>query len=91
MEYTFNEQTGMLLVLGFYTGNCRESVQVYHERFLNQHIPKHQTFAFIERRLGETGQLKPNRNNAGRPCQSRTPATEDVIPEIVENPGISTR
>lgn len=90
--YTFEEQTDMLLVLGFCNGNRRESVRVYHERFPHRQIPNHQTFGNIERRLRETGQFQPKRLNAGRPRQARNPVAEEEILEIVENnPGTSCR
>jgi len=92
MDFTFNEQTDMLLVLGFCQGNCRESVRVYQERFPNRRIPNHKTFARIERRLRETGKLQPARLNAGRPRQVRTVIVEEDVLQMVENdPEISTR
>nr|QLJ84872.1 transposase-like protein [Dichotomius schiffleri] len=92
MDFPFNEQTDMLLVLGFCEGNCRESVRVYRERYPNRRIPNHKTFARIEHRLRETGNLKPVRFNAGRPRQARTPIAEEaVLQEVDNNPRISTR
>lgn len=92
MEYTFEEQTDMILVFGFCNGNGRESVRVYHERFPHRQTPNHQTFANIERRLREFGQFKPMRNNAGRPRQAREPDVEEQILELVhDNPKTSSR
>lgn len=92
MEYTFDEQVDMLLVYGICNSSGREAVRVYHERFPNRQTPNHQTFANIERRLRETGELKPRRHDAGRPRQARALAAEEEILEMVhDNPGTSTR
>ncbi|KAJ8952490.1 hypothetical protein NQ318_003286 [Aromia moschata] len=85
--YTFDEQTDMLLVIGFCEGDCRRSVREYHRRYPNRRTPNHQTFKQIERRLRENGMLKVNRRNAGRPRQARTILVEEEILERVdENP-----
>lgn len=92
MNFPFNEQTDMLLVLGYCQGNCRESVRVYQERYPNRRIPNHKTFARIERRLRETGRLTPVRVNAGRPRQARTPIAEEAVLQMIDNnPNTSTR
>lgn len=92
MDFPFNEQTDMLLVLGYCQGNCRESVRVYQERYPNRRIPNHKTFARIERRLRETGRLQPARFNTGRPRQARTPIAEEAVLQTIDNnPEISTR
>ncbi|KAJ8957272.1 hypothetical protein NQ318_007836 [Aromia moschata] len=56
--YTFDEQTDMLLILGFCEGNCHRSVREYHQRYPNRRTPNHQTFKNIERRLRENDMLK---------------------------------
>ncbi|KAJ8942161.1 hypothetical protein NQ318_002551 [Aromia moschata] len=90
--YTFDEQTDMLLALGFCEGNCRRSVREYHGRYPNRRTPNHHTFKNIERRLRENGMLKVNRRNAGRPRQARTILVEEEILELVdENPDTSVR
>ena len=92
MNYSTDEQTDMLLVYGFCQGNGRESVRVYQQRFPNRRIPNHKTFARIERRLRETGTLRPKRLDAGRPRTVRTAEHEEAVLEMVyENPEISTR
>lgn len=92
MDFSFVEQTDMILVLGYCEGNCRESVRVYQERYPNRRIPNHKTFSRIERRLRETGSFKPVRTNAGRPRQSRTLIAEETVLQMIDsNPRTSTR
>ncbi|KAK5639194.1 hypothetical protein RI129_011686 [Pyrocoelia pectoralis] len=74
-----------MLLIGFCNGNCRESVRVYRQRFPNRQIPNRQTFANVERRLRETGGLKPIKMNAGRPIRGRPPDAEEEILETVHN------
>lgn len=90
--YTHEEQTDMLLVLGFCEGNCRRSVRVYQQRFPNRRIPNFKTFGRIERRLRETGRLEPSTVNRGRPRQICTPQVEEqILNTIAEYPGESIR
>lgn len=91
-HYTFSEQTDMLLVLGFCSGNYRESVRVYHERFPNRRIPCCKTFARIERRLREKGSLEGDKKNSGRTRNVRTVEVEENILHTVEDdPSTSSR
>ncbi|GLV40842.1 hypothetical protein CBL_10017 [Carabus blaptoides fortunei] len=92
INHTYAEQTDMLMVLGYCEENCRRSVRVYNERFLNRRVPNHKTFANIVRRLRETGKFAPITANRGRARTIRTPRVEDEILEIVEeNPEVSSR
>lgn len=90
--YSYEEQTDMLLVLGFCEGNCRRSVREYHERFPNRQVPNHKTFARIERRLRENGKLEPLTANCGRARVIRNPQVEeDILETLEEHPETSTR
>ena len=65
---------------------------MYRERFSNRHVPTHQTFAAIHRRLGETVTISVARTDAGRPRVVRDPDMEDNILDHFHNaPTTSTR
>lgn len=57
--YSNAEMTDMLLLYRFCQGNGRGSVRVYRDIFPNRRIPNHQTFARIEKHLGERGTFVP--------------------------------
>lgn len=91
-HYSFDEQTDMLLVLGFCNRNCRQSVRVYHERYPNRRRPCRKTFANVERRLRERGSLQRTNKLAGRPRNVRNPEVEEDILQMVEDdPRTSSR
>nr|CAI5829179.1 unnamed protein product [Callosobruchus analis] len=71
MGYSFDEMTDMLLIYGEAKNNGRQAVRLYVQKFSNRRIPHHSTFASIEMRLRETGNLRIKRNNAGRQRTTR--------------------
>nr|CAI5824613.1 unnamed protein product [Callosobruchus analis]CAI5855565.1 unnamed protein product [Callosobruchus analis]CAI5861025.1 unnamed protein product [Callosobruchus analis] len=72
MSYSFDEMTDMLLIYGEAKNNGRQAVRLYVQKFPNRRIPHHSTFASIEMRLRETGNLIIKRNNAERQRTTRT-------------------
>nr|CAH7754986.1 unnamed protein product [Callosobruchus chinensis] len=72
MSYSFEELTDMLSIYGEAKNNGRQAVRLYEQKFPNRRIPNHSTFASIEMRLRETGNLRTKRNNTGRPRTTRT-------------------
>ncbi|KAJ8943680.1 hypothetical protein NQ318_015168 [Aromia moschata] len=81
--YPFDEQTDMLLVLGFCEGNCRRSVREYHLRNPNRRGPNHPTLKILKDVL----EKMVNRGNAGRPRQVRTIHVEqEILERVDENP-----
>nr|CAI5834537.1 unnamed protein product [Callosobruchus analis] len=92
MSYSFEEMTDMLLIYGEAKNNGRQAVRLYEQKFPNRRIPHHSTFASIEMRLRETGNLRTKRNNAGRPRTTRTvPIEEAILNNLLERPSLSTR
>nr|CAH7748736.1 unnamed protein product [Callosobruchus chinensis] len=86
------EMTDMLLIYGEAKNNGRQAVRLYEQKFPNRRIPHHSTFASIEMRLRETGNLRTKRNNAGRPRTTRTVRIEEaILNNILERPSWSTR
>ena len=72
--------------------NSKRAARMYRERFLNRHVPAHQIFAAIHRRLGETGTISVARPDAGRSRAVRDPDMEDDILDHFHNaPTASTR
>nr|CAI5830202.1 unnamed protein product [Callosobruchus analis] len=91
-RYSFEEMTDMLLIYGEAKNNGRQAVRLYEQKFPNRRIPHHSTFASIEMRLRETGNLRTKRNNAGRPRTTRTVRIEEaILTNILERPSLSTR
>nr|CAH7751268.1 unnamed protein product [Callosobruchus chinensis] len=84
--------TDTLLIYGEAKNNGRQEVRLYEQKFPNRRIPHHSTFASIEMRLRETGNLRTKRNNAGRPRTTRTVRIEEaILNNILERPSLSTR
>nr|CAH7755456.1 unnamed protein product [Callosobruchus chinensis] len=84
--------TDMLLIYGEAKNNGRQALRLYEQKFPNRRIPHHSTFASIEMRLRETGNLRTKRNNAGRPRTTRTVRIEEaILNNILERPSLSTR
>lgn len=91
-EYTFRELADMHLMYGAAEGNGRAAARLYAQRFPNRRQPHHTTFSTIDRRLGETGTMRPDRGNAGRQRDVRTPELEErILEEVGMNPRTSTR
>lgn len=91
-EYTYRELADMHLVYGAAEGNGRAAARLYEQRFPHRRHPHHTTFSAIDRRLRETGTMRHNMANTGRPRYVRTPQLEERILEEVEmNPQTSTR
>nr|CAI5842309.1 unnamed protein product [Callosobruchus analis] len=92
MSYSFDEMTDMLLIYGEAKNNGRQAVRLYEQKFPNRRIPHHSTFASIEMRLRETGNLRIKWNNAGRQRATRTVRIEEaILNNILERPSLSTR
>nr|CAI5825460.1 unnamed protein product [Callosobruchus analis] len=92
MSYSFDEMTDMLLIYGEAKDNGRQAVPLYVQKFPNRRIPHHSTFASIEMRLRETGNLRIKRNNAGRQRTTRTVRIKEVIlNNLLERPSLSSR
>lgn len=92
LQYTFNEQTDMILVLGYCQGNCLASVREYSQRYPNRRLPNHKTFAEIKGRLREIGQFTPQKADNGRERTTRTPDFEEQVLDMVTvDPALSTR
>ena len=65
---------------------------MYRERFPNRHVPAHQTFTAIHRRLGKTGTISVARPDAGFPRAVRDPDMEDdILDHFYNAPTTSTR
>lgn len=91
-NFTNSEMADMHFIYGFANGNAREARRLYMERYPNRMIPDQRVFSDIHRRLVETGTVKKNTNDAGRPRTVRTPQIEEaVLNEIEEDPETSTR
>ncbi|CAG9818602.1 unnamed protein product [Phaedon cochleariae] len=74
---------------GYLSQKCLRIPQI--ERYPNRRIPNHKTFARIERRLRETGMLKPVKVDAGRRRVQRPNREEAVLELINDNPEMSSR
>ncbi|KAK5643932.1 hypothetical protein RI129_007777 [Pyrocoelia pectoralis] len=82
----------MLLFYGEVHRNVTAAVRRYHETFPNRRIPDRKTFEAIERRLRETGTLKPQRINAGRQRFRRSANVgEEILNAVQLSPTTSTR
>ena len=80
----------MIMCYGAADGNGRRALRMYHERFSNRNHPHHIMFARLYQRLREDGSLHP-RYIGGRPRQTRTPAFEEVLDRVGNDPSTSTR
>jgi hypothetical protein len=72
MAYTFLELAHMHLVLGEMRGSTLGARRRYVELYPNRRAPNTRTFVFVDRRLRETGILRPRYVNNGRQRISRT-------------------
>lgn len=90
-NYTFSEQTDMILTLGECHGNAVAAANRYREKFPNRRAPNRKTFLRIETRLRENGTFKPNFSNNGKVRSVRTTELEeDILDYVQENPTAST-
>lgn len=71
----------------FANGNAREIRCLYMKRYPNSMLPDHRILSNIRRRFVETGTLKTNSNDAGKPPQIEV----GVLNEIEERLETSTR
>nr|XP_022910075.1 uncharacterized protein LOC111421163 [Onthophagus taurus] len=83
-NYTFGEQTDMLLTLGECLGNSVSAANRYRQKFPNRRTPNRKTFSRIEARLRENGSLKHIFLNNGNPRSVRTAQLEELILEHAE-------
>lgn len=91
-NYSFNDYTDMLLILGECRGNSQAAAKRYATKFPNRNKPNRRTFLAVERRCRETGYVKPRNLNCGRKRTARTVDNEENVLEILhDNPTISTR
>ena len=82
MHYELSELRDMIMCYCEARGNGREARRMYEQRYPNRRHPHHTTFAAIHRRLGETGNLRPQAVG-GRRRDVRTPDFEDAVIERV--------
>ena len=60
------ECADMHLAYGATNGNSREAVRIYVARYPNRHVPAHQAFVSIHRRLCEDGAFRRTRAEGRR-------------------------
>lgn len=90
--FSFGELTDMLLIYGKVNNNSAAAVREYRDKYPNRRIPNRKTFEAVERRLRETGMLKPIRMDAGRQRFVRYANIEEEILNAVQlSPTTSTR
>ena len=86
--YTRPELTDMIMCYGAAGGNGRRAPRMCQERFSNRNHPHHTMFANLYQRLREDGSLRP-RCIGGRPRQTRTPAFEEVLERVGNDPQLA--
>ena len=93
MEYTFNEYSDMIWILGECRGNINECVRIYAERYPGRRHPNNGVIRRADQRLRETGSFANNQGaDRGRQRYVRVPNLEEmIIDAIEEEPGASTR
>ncbi|KAK4886115.1 hypothetical protein RN001_002386, partial [Aquatica leii] len=65
--------------------NSREARRIYQQTYPLKQIPSHPTFQEVDRRLKETGCFMPPKSDSDRLRRVRTPNTEDIILQAVDN------
>jgi hypothetical protein len=90
-EYSFNELTDMILLYGEAERNSAAAAPLYAERYPQRRHPNRRTFTSHERRLRETGRIRPIMTHADRPRSRRSADVENVLHVIERFPGTSTR
>ena len=68
----------------------KRTLRMFQERFTNRNHPHHTMFAHLYQRIREDGSLRPQ-CIGGRPRQTRTPAFEEVLERVGNDPLTSTR
>nr|CAH7719299.1 unnamed protein product [Callosobruchus chinensis] len=92
VEFTNQELADMHYMYGLADGRSPEARRLYQERFPIRVIPDMRTFANVNRRLTETGTLKPNNQLKGAHWAVRTTEIEEAVLNLIdENPEVSTR
>lgn len=90
--YTLEELADMHAVYADTHHNGRAAQRLYSRIFPNRRRPSHTIFEKINRRLRETGLLRPQNHRLGPRRTARTPMVEEmVLGMIAENRGTSTR
>uniref|UniRef100_A0A6P7FS32 Uncharacterized protein LOC114330591 n=1 Tax=Diabrotica virgifera virgifera TaxID=50390 RepID=A0A6P7FS32_DIAVI len=90
--YSNVEYTDMLLTLGECLGCSSAAVTRYAEKFPRRNLPSKKTFRAVERRCRETGNVRPNKINSGRPRTTRTINKENNILNLLDqDPTVSVR
>lgn len=57
MDFTFQEQADIHIMLGRAFGNCTEARRLYEEAFPNRRVPHRTVFARVDRNLREKGKF----------------------------------
>lgn len=90
-QYSLIELSDMHLVYGAANQSGRRAARIYAQRFPQRRHPAHTMFQRLDQRLRETGSLRANMSETGRP-RSVTPDVEEVILGVVEEePSVSSR
>ena len=92
VEYTFGENTEMLIIYGEVRRNGRAAQRIYEERFPHRRTPSHTIFVSLQQRLRETGTFQASKADCGVPRTRRTlNFEENVLQHLDENSSSSTR
>ena len=89
-RFTWAKLTDIRLVYGAVYGNGGEAQRVHHERFPNRMCPDTHMFAFVDRRLQETGTFAVNRQNTWQGQSIHMPQFDDGLQRFENNPSKST-
>ncbi|PSN42523.1 hypothetical protein C0J52_16176 [Blattella germanica] len=77
-QYSLIELSDMHLVYGAANESGRRAARIYAQRFPQRRHAAHTMFQRLDQRLRETGSLRANMSETGRP-RSVTPDVEEVI------------
>lgn len=93
VPYAIQEYVDMVSVFILCNGNLNAAARLYQERWPNrQRYPDRRTIGEAHRRFAETGNVMPQRQDAGRPRNVLNPAMEVRIEQLFEDdPTTSTR
>ena len=77
--YTNAGYIEMLLIHGEARRTAREACRLYQQCYHNRCHPAHTMFARLERRLRETGSVRPDKYSCGLPLTRCTPEFEEAV------------
>jgi hypothetical protein len=83
--------TDVILLFGEAEHNSAASAHLYTRRYSQWQHPNHRIFISLERHLQETGHMKPNMPNTGRPQSHRSTDVGDLLHAVEQSPGTRTR